>query len=99
MQPPQAADAQHDVEPVAFEKRAPRLVEDRAIGLEVVLDVLPAACLCCSVTTLLQKSDPPQRGFDAVLVEDDLVDFPRGDVLPDAPDLPAESLRREGLYD
>ncbi|MCZ7586712.1 MAG: hypothetical protein M5R36_27125 [Deltaproteobacteria bacterium] len=83
MQMLRSVDAQAQVEVVLLEELAPRLVEQHAVGLEVVPDA------DCSGVFLLQLDDPPteiqtyERRLPAVPVEDNFVNLLAGNVLTD----------------
>ena len=77
-------DAQADEEPVLLEEPGPVVVEQRAVGLQVVLDPLPwLGVLRLQRDDLLEELEPKQRRFAALPREDDFVAGDAVDVVLD----------------
>ena len=78
-----AVTAQTDEEIVLFEKRGPFVIEQRAVGLEIVLDDLPRLLVLASSWTTLRKKSPEQRRLAALPREHHFIAGLRLDVLAD----------------
>ena len=85
-----AVDAQADEEPVLLEEARPVVVEQGAVGLQVVLDALPGlGVFLLQRDDLLEELEAQQRGLAALPGEDDFVG---GDALDVVPHEPVEQL-------